>query len=190
MKIKGHFRKIQPKARRRNHTTQGQWQEKLSITHRSPTEESLAGKNHQLEAPPGKRCTYHLLQDINYLATNQPLFWKIPPNFLPLLHKVTFLKDFIYLRETECVHVRMRAGRDRGRSRLSTEREAWCGAPSQDSGIMTWPRGRRLTNWATQVPHKVTFLSFVYWICLWLYLGIHVLNYKISIIAKQTHFCY
>ena len=31
-------------------------------------------------------------------------------------------------------------------------------APSQDSGIMAWAKGRHLTAWATQVPNIVAFL--------------------------------
>ena len=45
-------------------------------------------------------------------------------------------------------------GRVRGRSRLSTVQGAHCrdsGAPSQEPGLMTWAKGRHLTNWATQV---------------------------------------
>ena len=29
----------------------------------------------------------------------------------------------------------------------------WCGALSQDPGIITWADGRCLTNWAAQMPH-------------------------------------
>ena len=54
------------------------------------------------------------------------------------------------------------SGRGRGRagSSLPTEQGAWCGAPSQDPGIMTWAKGRRLTDWATQAPQYI-FCLFV-----------------------------
>ena len=45
-------------------------------------------------------------------------------------------------------------GRRRGRSR-----GAWCRAGSQDPGIMTWAKGRCFTDWATQVPQKLSFDS-------------------------------
>ena len=32
-------------------------------------------------------------------------------------------------------------------------------AQSQDPGIMTWAKGRCLTNWATQAPNKGIFLN-------------------------------
>ena len=44
------------------------------------------------------------------------------------------------------------ARRRRGRSRLSAEQGAQCGAQSPDPGIRTWSKGRHLTNWATQGP--------------------------------------
>jgi len=64
---------------------------------------------------------------------------------------VFFFKDFIYLRER--AQAQARGGRGRGRIRLPTEQGAQCGTRSQDPEIMTWAEGRRLANWATQVPH-------------------------------------
>ena len=49
-------------------------------------------------------------------------------------------------------------GRQRGRSRLLTEQGAWLRVPSQIPGIMTWAKGRHLTDWATQVPIESVFL--------------------------------
>ena len=69
---------------------------------------------------------------------------------------VLFLRFYLFERERESAWERARGGRGRGRgrSRLSTEQGAWwCGAGSQDSGIMTWAAGRHLMGWATQVPH-------------------------------------
>ena len=37
----------------------------------------------------------------------------------------------------------------RGRGRFPIQQGAWRGAP-QDPEIMTWAKGRHLTNWATQ----------------------------------------
>ena len=48
-------------------------------------------------------------------------------------------------------------GRGRGRSRLFTEQGARCGAQSQDPGIVTWAKGRCLTDCATQVPSRTLF---------------------------------
>ena len=31
---------------------------------------------------------------------------------------------------------------------------SWCEAWSRDPGVMTWAKGRHLTNWATQVPQE------------------------------------
>ena len=42
--------------------------------------------------------------------------------------------------------------RGRGRCRLPTEQGVWCKAQFWDSGIMTWTKGRCLTNWAIQAP--------------------------------------
>ena len=58
-----------------------------------------------------------------------------------------FLKKilFIYLTESK------NRESERGRSRLLTEQGAWHGAWSQDPRIVAWVKGRRSTNWATQV---------------------------------------
>ena len=62
-------------------------------------------------------------------------------------------KDFIWERETEIVTEIERAwvGEER-------EKQA-CGAESQDPKIMTWAKGRCLTDWAP-LPHTLSF-------CLW-----------------------
>ena len=54
-----------------------------------------------------------------------------------------------------------------GRSRLLIEQRAWCGAPSQNPGIMTWAEGRRLTDWTTQAP---LYLFFSIEIFLWIFI--------------------
>ena len=48
--------------------------------------------------------------------------------------------------------------RGRGRSRLTTEQGAWHGGWSQNPGIMTWTKGKCLTNWTTQAPQSYRFL--------------------------------
>ena len=53
----------------------------------------------------------------------------------------------------------MRGGVRRGRSRLPTEQGAQCGAWSQDPKIMTWAKGKCLTNWATQASLSHIFFS-------------------------------
>ena len=62
---------------------------------------------------------------------------------------------FIYSferRDSERASTNRWMDRERGRSRLPTEQGAQCGARSQDPGIMTWAKGRRLTHWITQAP--------------------------------------
>ena len=49
------------------------------------------------------------------------------------------------------------AGRERGRNRIPAEQEAQPGTWSQASGIMTWAKGRRLSDWATQAPQLPVF---------------------------------
>ena len=62
-----------------------------------------------------------------------------------------FLKDFIYLFDREST------SRERGRSMYPAE-GAWCGARSQNPGIMICAKGRHLTDRATQAPPQWTFL--------------------------------
>ena len=60
----------------------------------------------------------------------------------------------IWERQKERAWVR-RGGRGRMRessSTLPTEHRTWHGARSQHPGIMTWAKGRHLSDWATQVP--------------------------------------
>ena len=64
-----------------------------------------------------------------------------------------FLKIFIWHREQAHTAAEWQAKRE-SESRLPAEQGAQCGSLFQDPGIMTWAEGRRLTNWATQVPQK------------------------------------
>ena len=69
-----------------------------------------------------------------------------------------FLKIFIYLRHSK--RERVRGGHTgRGRSRLPAEQGASHTAGSQNLEIMTWAKGRCLTDWATEVPH----IQMVFW---------------------------
>ena len=56
---------------------------------------------------------------------------------------------FIWEREKECVREQKQG--DQGREKQA-EQETQQGAQSQDPGIMTWAKGRCITDWATQVP--------------------------------------
>ena len=82
---------------------------------------------------------YKLLKEISEVS----FCFKIHRFFL------TFYKRFyLFIWETESEWERVQAG-------WGIEGEAdWAGSPSsQDSRIMTWVRGRCLTDWATQAPH-------------------------------------
>ena len=73
---------------------------------------------------------------------------------------IIFFKDFIYLFDRQRSQVGREAGREGGGSRLPAEQRAWGGAQSQDSGIMTWAKGR---SWATQgTPKWIFFKDFIY----------------------------
>ena len=61
---------------------------------------------------------------------------------------VCFYLGFLFIWERRRDSDREHKLRRRGRSRLPTEQGAWCGAPFQDPGIMTWAKGKRLTNWS------------------------------------------
>ena len=63
--------------------------------------------------------------------------------YFSYIHAFTFL-SFYSLREGWRGRRRRRK-----RSRLLVEQGAWCVAWSQDPGIMTWAKDRRLTDWAT-----------------------------------------
>ena len=58
-------------------------------------------------------------------------------------------------------------GRGRGRSRFPAGQEAWHWAQSQESKIMTWAKGRCLTNWATQRPlcFKINVILYYFLQC-------------------------
>ena len=76
-----------------------------------------------------------------------------------ILITLMFLKIlFIYLTEREPESPSWGRREGRGRSRLPTEQGAGCRAPSQDPGVMTWAKGRCLTDWATQAP-LITLIS-------------------------------
>ena len=75
----------------------------------------------------------------------------VPILFLPFFSFFFFKILFIYLREQEW-EGEHKQGEHRGRGRSRFPAEQGAGAWSQDSGIMTWAKGRCLPNWATQVP--------------------------------------
>ena len=76
-----------------------------------------------------------------------------------------FFLDFIYLFERERQQIR-KSEHEWGEGQKHKERDkqtpcqagsqVWCGAQSQNPRIMTWAKGRSLTDWTTQVP----FLNF------------------------------
>ena len=70
-----------------------------------------------------------------------------------LLFLNLFYRVYLFERERE----REREHKRRGRSWLPAEQRAWFGAWSQDPEVMTWIKGRCLTNWVTQVPPKNLF---------------------------------
>ena len=71
-----------------------------------------------------------------------------------------FRKDFIYLfdREKEQKHEQVGRVAGRGRSRCPNEQRARCRDRSQNPEIMTWAKGRCLTDWDTQIPPSIYFL--------------------------------
>ena len=74
-----------------------------------------------------------------------------------------FLKIlFIWQDEHERAWAEGAAGRERGRSRLPMEQDAWYGTQLQDPGIIIWAKGRCLTNWATQVPRNIPIMYSMY----------------------------
>ena len=97
---------------------------------------------------------------INTLLANYSCILRIKLKSFRVLI-VFLLRFYLFIWERE--GKRDSRGRDRGKSRVMTERRDWCGAWSQDPEIVTWAEGRRLTDWATQVPqrwsHFVLFFS-------------------------------
>ena len=85
---------------------------------------------------------YHTIYAYFGLAFSFPFFSSL---FLSFLFKI-----YLLIWQTVREHSKG-SSRGRGRSR-------WWGAPSQDSGIMTWAKGRCLTTWATQAPLKTYFI--------------------------------
>ena len=73
-----------------------------------------------------------------------------------------FLRFYLTQRASEHKGGRIRR---RGRSKLPAEQGAYCGAPSQDPGIMTWAEGRHLTDWATQAPLEGFSWSLNLFVC-------------------------
>ena len=66
------------------------------------------------------------------------------------------LKDFIYLFETESAQVGG-GGAEEEEKQTPHSGGAWCEAQSQDPGIMTWAKGRRLTNEPPRCPYDFIF---------------------------------
>ena len=73
----------------------------------------------------------------------------------------SFLKKILFIWHSEGFGEQARAGRaaEREDSPMSRELDV---APSQDLEIMTWPKGRCLTDWATQAPLLLIFLKFIH----------------------------
>ena len=76
------------------------------------------------------------------------IFPKMIYRFIIIYFKIfIFLKDFIYLRVIVRESTQAGGGaEEEGKSKFSAEQGAQCGAPSQDSGIMTQAEGRHLTD--------------------------------------------
>ena len=78
---------------------------------------------------------------------------RVPQNFLCntgiyIMDGMFFLKYFICLRKTMSSGDWQREREREADSLLSRKPNVW--APSQDLEIMTWAKGRHLTDWATQ----------------------------------------
>ena len=94
-------------------------------------------------------------------------YWKQQHNLNPVIHILKFIFIFlkilfIYLTERE------RAAEGEGEADFPAEQGAQCGTQSQDPGIMTWAKGRRLIHWATQALLTQAFNKIIY---LWGRLG-------------------
>ena len=74
------------------------------------------------------------------------------------ISKAFFFK-ILYIYWRECESKNTCRGRGRRRSRFPIEQGAWWKAGSQDPEIMTWAKGRHLTNWAIQVPHATVLIT-------------------------------
>ena len=74
-------------------------------------------------------------------------------NILEVLLYFILLRFYLFDKETEREGT-IRGSR-RGRNRLPAEQASGCGPGSQDPVVMTWAKGRYLTNCATQVPQEV-----------------------------------
>ena len=77
---------------------------------------------------------------------------------------VIFLRFYLFIWERERNNKQGEGAEgERERSRLSAEQGARCGAQSQDLEIMTWAKGRCLTNWAIRAPQILWLLLLVSW---------------------------
>ena len=81
---------------------------------------------------------------------------------------------FIYLRrqwveQSKRKSMNKAGGRGKGGSRVSSEQEARHKTGSQDPEIMTWAKGRCLTDWATLAPQfcviSCRFVSITVYVC-------------------------
>ena len=63
-----------------------------------------------------------------------------------------FFKDFIYLFESQWAQREHELGEGEEEADSPPKQLPQCRALSQDPGIRTWAEGRRLTDWAIQVP--------------------------------------
>ena len=91
--------------------------------------------------------------------------------------------NFFFFLKILFIHLRGKKykGRQRGRSRLLAEQRAWQRAQYKDSRIMTWAKGRCLTDWGTQVPQIWFKSNYVLWKSLWSLMFVHRWNYVASI---------
>ena len=101
-----------------------------------------------------KGMSFHILVDVSTLLFKNFLLIHMTVNEYSFL--LFSFKDFIYLFQRERKRSQVGSGeRAEAEGDSPTEHGARCGAGSQDPRIMTWTKGRRFTNWATQVPHHL-----------------------------------
>ena len=97
-----------------------------------------------------------------------------------------FLKRF-YLFEIEITEGEEREHQRGGRCRLYGEWRAWCGALSQDMGIMTRGKDRCLINWVTQVPLFIP--SHWFWMPVFFLFCTNVFSHFVVALEKQSDKC-
>ena len=73
------------------------------------------------------------------------------PMFFDSFLFVFVLGFYLFIWQKEQKSTNEGSSRGKGRSRLPIEQAAWCRAWSQNPRIMTWAKGKHLTNRATQV---------------------------------------